>query len=561
MDISQNADIIKVRIYRTSIDYVNLAEVTNITVSIEDPMIPSGNYSWNCSLMDRSTGQYIFDHGETNVSSTPRTLWTTSQGFSGHYTESGAWNGPSYRLQVDAYLETNDERTFQPSPIIIDFYPDNIDRRSTMSLSASSVALGSNSIAVAITPKVSSFTHKLYTIWPDNTAYYWARGVGTSASLAFPNDFANNIVGASSAAITIRLVTVNSAGTELGQVEYPVTVTIPDTADFIPGISGIVLDDTAIYDSSTSKSYLQKFGGLVEGYSIPRIAWTETGKYGAAIVSRKVVGIYQQASGTPYVIPYSTANPAVLTKDCYHSEEDGANVTYLLNYRITITDSRGKTYTTDIMHATPIRYSAIKFSATPSIKRSGATAAAAGETYLAISYAAVVSAMENPSTKAEQNFTRLDVYVYNSTTSQYDLVHTYGNTASEDAATDIIIGDGSTEVYSASSTYQLKLKLSDLLTSTEYEYFIPTAKRLMSFEKNGGGISIGEICTEDGLSVAEDWPVKIKDNLTVGGTLAVTGNETVGGNLTVTGKLDGDLKLDQSTLDLYNTITGGNLTN
>ena len=93
-------------------------------------------------------------------------------------------------------------------------------------------------------------------------------------------------------------------------------------------------------------------------------------------------------------------------------------------------------------------------------------------------------------------------------------------------------------------TYDVKAVVEDSYTSATMLTEIASSFHIIDARTDKTGIAFGKASENaNTVEIVDDWELLVH------------------GNAKVEGKLDGDLKLDQSTLDLYNTITGGNLTN
>ena len=154
-----------------------------------------------------------------------------------------------------------------------------IPRTSTISLSASSVAVGS-AITVNITRASTDFTHKVYYTFGSKSITI-SSSATTSASYTIPTDHATVIPNATSGSATITVDTYNGS-TKIGSASKSFTVTVPSS--LVPTISSVTV---AGVDAGASVSTY----GYIKGKSKCKVTINgAAGSYGSTIKSYYITG-------------------------------------------------------------------------------------------------------------------------------------------------------------------------------------------------------------------------------------------------------------------------------
>lgn len=197
------------------------------------------------------------------------------------------------------------------------------DNLTTISRATTPTVTGTRSLGSTITINTprsnSNFTHNLYYSWGSQVIDEVINtGVATSTTFTIPKTLANYIPNGTAGTMYIKCNTYNGS-TLIGTKTITITVTMPDTAEFKPSISGITLAE-ANTDVPTS------WGVYVKGVSKLNGTVNRTGAYNSTIKNYKI-----EVNGTIY-------NTQTFTTEALNTS--GTNT-----IKATITDSRGRTAT------------------------------------------------------------------------------------------------------------------------------------------------------------------------------------------------------------------------
>lgn len=191
---------------------------------------------------------------------------------------------------------------------------DTIPRATTPTLSASSVNMGST--VTINTPRASSsFTHDLAYKFAGSGWIDIRTGVGTSYTWTVPN-LSGFIPDAASGTLSIRCITKNGS-TTIGTKTISMTVKVPNTADYGPTISSVVVTEA-------TSGLAAQFGAFIQNKSTLKVVVTASGRSGSTIKSYSTtfLGVtYKTASFTTGAVSKSGT----------------------LSLVTTVTDSRGRT--------------------------------------------------------------------------------------------------------------------------------------------------------------------------------------------------------------------------
>ena len=191
---------------------------------------------------------------------------------------------------------------------------DTIPRATTPTLSASSVNMGST--VTINTPRASSsFTHDLAYKFAGSDWISIRTGVGTSYTWTVPN-LSGFIPDAASGTLSIRCITKNGS-TTIGTKTISMTVKVPNTADYGPTISSVVVTEA-------TSGLAAQFGAFIQNKSTLKVVVTASGRSGSTIKSY---------STTFLGVTYKTAS--------FTTGAVGKSGT--LSLVTTVTDSRGRT--------------------------------------------------------------------------------------------------------------------------------------------------------------------------------------------------------------------------
>lgn len=327
-----------------------------------------------------------------------------------------------------------------------------IPRTSSMSLSASSVAVGS-AITVNISRASSAFTHKVYYSF-GNKSVTISTNATTSASYTIPTDHANVIPNSTSGTATISVDTYNGS-TYIGSTSKTFTVTIPSSIK--PSLSSL---GATLVESGASSSF-----GYVKGKSKCKLTINgATGSYGSTIASYSI-------SGGGFSSTASSFTTGLL------------NTSGSITFTAYVTDTRGrrsdsKTVTINVNDYEPPKL------LYPTVVRCNSSGGASNEgTYIKVSFEYSNSAIVNGKVTNKVE--------YKLTSSS-----TWTNAGSVSSEKGLIFGNGG---ISTTSSYEVRITLSDTLSTVTQLFTIPTAFVTMDFKKGGRGIAIGKASETDNL--------------------------------------------------------------
>ncbi len=376
---------------------------------------------------------------------------------------------------------------------------DTIPRASTISF-ASNVTLG-NICTVRWTPHSKSFYYKIkfavgnwslttVPIYPNTTSLY------TNASYGISIEAANQFKNSQDAKMTVTLYTYTDKDCtkQIGDASsYTCTVFIPDNEDTRPSAT-MGLSALHSLDNTFSSLYIQ-------GKSRVKAAFSGKGKYGATISAYSL-----KVAGKSYSSPY---------------ESDVLINTGKISVIGTVEDSRGLTSSIP-QEIEVIPYSKpalVPYSNENSIVcnrcTSDGTLSPAG-TYLCIKAGRKYSKVMDGDTQKNFCSMRFRLKVENTTD--------WGNwqtLLAEGSADDNVSATVEANL-SLSKTYIAQIEIADTVGESSYVLLmIPTADVDMHLRNGGKGVSFGKYSEiENCVDVAEDWELKARGDVTVGGKLS-----------------------------------------
>lgn len=357
---------------------------------------------------------------------------------------------------------------------------DTIPRVSSFSMSASSVVLG-NAITIDIARQSSSFTHRIKYIWGQQTGTI-SSSVATSYTWTVPLTFANGIPHGTSGTCYVIVETM-SGSTVIGSQTKTFTGTVPTTV--VPSITSVTLSDP-------SGNVPEDIGVYVKGKSTLKVVTAAVGAYGSTISSYSI-----QINGVTY-------SDADITTGVLQSS--GTQ-----NVVITVTDTRGRTASTtkSIMvydYHTPI----ISEFVTRRIDGDG-NDDDEGER-VEIAYSTMLSTLNG------KNIGSLAIYYKASTEANWITALAEDGVAY--AAYNTITVDG----ISIDSTYDFRIDLSDVFSSSSRSDQVQTAAVVMDFKSDGTGMGIGKVAElTNTLDVA--WTLKCREEAQFDAGLTAQGNK------------------------------------
>lgn len=340
------------------------------------------------------------------------------------------------------------------------------------SLSKSTVEMGT-AVTISTSAANSGYRHTLRYAFGSASGTI-ASGVASSYSWTPPVSLAAQIPSATSGSGTIYCDTY-SGSTLLGTKSVSITLTVPASVKPTAGtLSAAVADDS----SGT--------GMYVKGMGKARVTLSgAAGAQGSSIRSTVISGGGWSASGNTLLTGVLTAAGTV-------------------TFTATVTDSRGRTASTTTSISV-IDYARPGISSCTVYRCNSAGARQNDGTYAAVEIKAFYSAISG-------NTLSLGVAYKRSSESGYG-----GSTTLTNNGKTIIGGGG----LSASTTYDVRVTVSDKYNTVEQVYSLPTKSVLLSFLKNLGA-AIGKVAELSGwLDIGLN--TRIREDLQVDGTITTAG--------------------------------------
>lgn len=348
-----------------------------------------------------------------------------------------------------------------------------IARASSISSVTSSVSVnGTNACTVNITRASSSFTHTV--VFSFGSYSKSTTGVGTSTSYAIPTSWLNAIPSATSGTAKVT-VTTYSGSTKIGSaVSKNFTLTVP--ASVVPTIGSVAVADTTTNQTT--------YGNMVQSKSKPKFTITASGALGSTIKTYKTEFEGKSYSG-------ATPTASTITKSGTATA------------KITVTDSRGRTATTNKTW-TVVAYTAPKI-----ISFQGFRCLADGTENYEGTYikAAINFSIATVNNKNTASYT-VDYKLQTATT------WTTLTSGSVYALNDSIIS--ASGAFGVDNSFDIRLTVKDAFATVTSIFEIPTAFTLLDFNKSGRGLAFGKVSeVEEGVEI--DLPMSIYKYIYMGG--------------------------------------------
>lgn len=461
---------------QTSQSVANNTSTVNYSLVINRPSAISSNASKSFSIIIngstvKSGTTTIGGSGSKTIASGTTTIshnadGTKSINFSFSLTMNISWNG--------RYIGTASKSGSMSLS--------TIPRASTITCSPTSVALGGK-ITVSINRASSSFTH---TIQHDFYVGSWTTVATktTSTSVSFNTSLSWASIGGmknqTSGNGRIRCITYNG-NTQIGEKIINFHCTVPDSV--VPTISSLSVSDASGYYST--------YSGYVQGKSRPKVTISASGAQGSTISS------YSTKIGSTSYSGSSFTAPAITT-------------TGTITITATVKDSRGRsasksTTISVLSYSTP---SIATFTA--SRVNSSGTASSSG-TYLKISATGSISSLNSKNKKSY-----LIQYKASTASSYSNLTSGTASSYSISIATGALGGS-----FAATTSYEIKLTITDNFTSVSRTLTVPTTSLLLNWRSTGKGLAIGKASEKDGFEVA--LPSYFTSTATFSGTTTIGG--------------------------------------
>ena len=333
-----------------------------------------------------------------------------------------------------------------------------IPRVSDLSLDKTSVpADEKTTVTATATKKSTSFTDTITVKLGDYT-----QDITSGTAFTIPKDWMNAISGTS--AVATVTVTTKSGSTTIGSKSVNLTVTVPD--EVIPSIS-----DVAVTEAVTDVQNAFGSGVYVSSLSKLNVKISASGVYGSMISSIA-----------------TTFNGILYEGAEFQTAPISKSGTLQMN--VTVTDSRGRKYTTS-KPITAYAYSSPIITNVSCISNGENTIVTVSGTVAPVTVDSV-----NKNTKA------LEIAYKQSTAISYG--DTVALTIPDDSW--VFSVNHTFAIDSINSTYDFRAILTDKLTSiTEYG---TTGKPVISRKARGTGVTIGGEALEDGFIVDNKWDAK-----------------------------------------------------
>ena len=321
-------------------------------------------------------------------------------------------------------------------------------------------------MTINITRYSSSFTHSLWYSFGNKTWQGIGSGIGTSTKFTPPLSICDQVPNGTSGTLKLILRTYNGS-TQIGSdVTKDITVSVPSSV--VPTMNDPVaslIDNTA-----------DKLGVYCQGYSKTKITISgASGSYGSTIKAYKITG-----AGT-------SSSSSELTTDTLNAS---GNYTFTC----TITDSRGRTCSKQVTvyvypYSTPTLSIVVKRCTSSGAISSSGTYVSVTPTYSVASVNGKNGLKSGPTATGNNN------------------TKTGGA-----SGTSFILGSSSYP-FAVTSTYQIKVTLTDKVGKTATAYAnIPTDVRIINIKKSGKGIAFGGFATEDNV-IKSFWDLKVEGNV------------------------------------------------
>ena len=363
---------------------------------------------------------------------------------------------------------------------------------------ATSVNTGS-ALSGTVTPSSSSFNHKVELKVGSTVKQTITLATGTNTfSATIPHSW---FPSSTSGTVAVVLSTYNGT-TLIATTTQNVTANVPTTV--VPSVSAF---------TAASSVTSGTFSGLyVQGKTTAKLTATATAGDGSTIASYTYSGL-----GINSTVTTNTATTATLASS-------GSQT-----YTVTVKDARGRTASKTVS-ITVYPYAAPTIGPV-SVQRCDSSGNLSDSgTYAKYTVNSTYSTVNGKNTR-----TVTAAYSSNNGSS-------YSAETTLQAATDT--ANAKTGTYgggslTATTSYVIRFTITDAYGATStITAPLQSAARPMNIKSNGKGVAFGKMAETDNL-LDVSWSERVRGNLSVDGTCAVTGNTTLGGTLTTTGTING----------------------
>lgn len=352
---------------------------------------------------------------------------------------------------------------------------DTIARASTFG-SVSGATIGS-ACTVTITKASSSFAHRVWYKVGGSSWYDLGKTADTTVKFTIAMETCSQYPNAATGAMQLCVRTYKSSSddTQIGSDVYKsVTVSIPDS-----------VAPTCTVSVSDAAGYASTYGGYLVGLSRLKVTVGTATAYGSEIKSYSI-----SANGeTGTVTPYTTG--AVKSAGT-------------LAVSVSVTDGRGRKGTASAT-VTALDYSAPRLTLAVHRCTSDGTEDMSGA-YIKVSYEGSITALggKNAVKAFQLEYKKSSAASYTSSALSTSAL----------SGSKVVSADGA-------SSYDVRLTLTDNLTSTVRTTSASTAMAILHFGANGDRVGIGTMAEKPGLTVG--WDTGIDGELSTTGTITAAG--------------------------------------
>ena len=340
-----------------------------------------------------------------------------------------------------------------------------IPRASSFTVTPATVPLdGTKKVTVNITRASSSFTHEVY--WGSGNFEFSATGVATSAtSPIIPKSWAGNLPNHTSSTMYVTVIT-KSGSTVVGRSTKRIPITVPDTAEFRPTITtrNRRLQSEKLPPGSTVT--LQGYTGW------EFVVESAAGAYNSSIVNFEIYGPGGWKAGK-----WSGSTEGSRTLQVAPARLTGNQI-----YQLSVTDTRGRTTTVDVpVTVTPYRSPGVN-SATAGRALSNGDLSDSG-TFIKVGGLVGLTQFTGNTVQTTAAYRALGETAWRGETT----------VSSSAGAVTAVIGSNAIRV---DTSWEVRIRVTDLLTSSEVILSVPPAKYLQSIDTVNGSVAFGGPATK-----------------------------------------------------------------
>ena len=391
----------------------------------------------------------------------------------------------------------------------------------TSSIASISGGVLGQSFTVNINRASSSFTHLVRVTYGGTGSQDISTNAGTSATATLSKSIFCPLITNTSSVQALVTVTTYSGGTAIGSVSQSFTMTVPTDDDTIPNV-----DTPAIFGASQTSSSTWAY---VQTKSTVIVNVTASGRLGSWITSCSVE--VQNGSGTRLTTLATGYNSSTQK---WVASIANINYTGQVRFIATVTDSRGKTRTSNAALISVYAYSAPRVTALTAARNTTTP------TNVTITFSGTISQLNgtgNDSRSFTLQYKAKSATNWN-TLKTYAEAYTYTNQTYSD-----------TTHFAADTSYDIRVVPNDYITGNGsiISVDLGTEFELMHFYKDGTGIAFGKKCENSNA-----FECKLNANFT--GNLKKNGVDvaTVSGGSSSKNVKENLKEIQEEYTDIYN---------